>query len=133
MSLGVIYRHRRLGVTLALIGVAFYAVLFPWHIVSQTLLQFDRTALGLAATAPCHERSAEAQGAPSSNSEPAKSRTHCPICSGLASLQTALAGAPEVVIPAREPTCSGSPGLDESLAKAASPTPLSRGPPSLCA
>jgi len=126
----MIHRHRRLGVAFALIGVTFYALLFPWHTVSQTLLQLGRTELGIASLAPCHEKAAEAQGGPANGSKPAKPRTHCPICNGLASLQTALAGAPEIAIPAREPTCLGFLGLDQCLAKAAPPTPLSRGPPS---
>jgi len=129
MSLGVIYYHRRLGVTLALIGVAFYAVLFPWHTVSQTLLQLGRTELGVASIAPCHEKAADARGGPASDSKPGKPRTNCPICNGFASMQTAFAGAAEIAIPAREQTCAASPGLDECLAAAASPTPLSRGPP----
>jgi hypothetical protein len=133
MSLGVIYRYRRPGVTLALIGVAFYAVLFPWHTVSQTLLQLGRTELGVASIAPCHEKAADTQGGPASDSKPAKPRTNCPICNGFASMQTAFAGAAESAIPAREQICAASPGLDECPAAAASPTPLSRGPPDLLA
>ncbi len=131
MILGVIDRRRRLGFSLALIGVAFYAVLFPWHTVSQTLLELGWTQLGVASIAPCHEKAADAQGGPASNTKPAKPRTNCPICNGFASMQTAFAGAAEFAIPPRERICAAAPGLDECPAAAASPTPVSRGPPHL--
>jgi hypothetical protein len=131
MSLGALYNRRRLASAIALIGMAFYAMLFPWHTVSQTALQLGQAELGLAAMPPCHEASAApTQGAPSKDSKPAKPRSHCPICSGFASLQITLAGASGFVIAAPEDAGSVSLPANEHVAEVAPRTPQSRGPPS---
>jgi hypothetical protein len=129
MGLRACPRRRRVAATLALIGVAFYAMLFPWHTVSQTALLLGQAQLGLAAMPPCHE--ATAQGAPSKDSKPAKPRSHCPICSGFASLQITLAGAAHLVIAAPDAVSSVSFAANEQVAEAAPRIPQSRGPPSL--
>lgn len=128
MGLRACLRRRRVAATLALIGVVFYAVLFPWHTVSQTALQLGQAQLGLAAMPPCHE--ATDQGAPSKDSKPAKPRSHCPICSGFASLQITLAGAAGFLIAAPEAVGSVSFATNEPVAEAAPRIPQSRGPPS---
>jgi len=50
MSLRALHKNRGVGAVIALIGMAFYAMLFPWHTVSQTSLLLaeagaDRTTI----------------------------------------------------------------------------------------
>jgi Protein of unknown function (DUF2946) len=130
MGLRACLRRRRVAATLALLGMAFYAMLFPWHTVSQTALQLGQAQLGLAAMPPCHEGSATDQTAPSKDSKPAKPRSHCPICSGFASLQITLAGAAGFLISAPEVGGRVSFATIRHVAEAAPRIPQSRGPPS---
>jgi hypothetical protein len=39
---------------MALIGMAFYAMLFPWHTVSQTAMLLAQAGLGTSAMPLCH-------------------------------------------------------------------------------
>ena len=84
MPLGAFYWHRQLAGALALLSMAFYVVLLPWHTLSQATLQVSQTS---AVEAPCPHAMA---GGGSKTSKPEKPRTHCPICNGLAALQTAI-------------------------------------------
>ncbi len=125
MGLAFMHRRRRLGAALAMFGMAFYAVLFPWHTVSQATLALD-PALAWADAAPmCHSTPADSQ------QKPGAPKTHCPICSGFAALHFALAGA---WITIAVPTTAGAvlaDGTQEHLTAIAVRTPQSRGPPSL--
>jgi hypothetical protein len=105
--------------------MAFYALLFPWHTVSQTSIALAQAGIA-ASTAPiCHT---EASGDPAKPAQPAK-QTHCPICSGFAALQFALAGA-SVALPL-PPQASGKHtlGTEDHLADALVQAAQSRGPP----
>ena len=51
MILDGLDRHRRFAGALALLGMAFYAVLVPWHAVSQA------TGPPLSFEPPCHQAS----------------------------------------------------------------------------
>jgi hypothetical protein len=128
MSLKGLHRRRRLAAAFALAGMAFYAVLLPWHTVSQATNALVGSGLGLTAELPCHNVSASPHGEPSKGSAPSN-KTHCPICSGFAALQLTLAGA---AIDAVTPPEAGSILRDWTLGDLASielPTPKSRGPP----
>ena len=62
MSLKGLHRRRRFAAALALVGMAFYAVLLPWHTVSQATNALVGTGLGITAELPCHNISAEPDG-----------------------------------------------------------------------
>src|SRR6476659_1387446 len=81
MILGDLHRQRQLAGAIALVAMAFYAVLLPWHIVSQAT--GPPLSLGKSFEPPCHQ--ASAAGTP----QPVKPRTHCPICNGLAAFHFA--------------------------------------------
>src|SRR5690242_6745092 len=85
MLLGALHRHRRFTGALALLGMAFYVVLVPWHTVSQASLQLLQANL---VASPCHQTMAQRSSTP----KPDKPTTKCPICNGLAVLQIATSG-----------------------------------------
>src|SRR5262249_27645890 len=89
MGLAGFHGRRRPAAISALIGMAFYAMLFPWHTVSQTSIALAQAGLAASTVPICHT---EAPGDPAKPAQPAK-QTHCPICSGFAALQFALASA----------------------------------------
>jgi hypothetical protein len=123
MLLGALYRHRRFTGALALLGMALYVVLVPWHTLSQTTLQLSQAS---AATAPCpHPMVGEA----SKTSKPEKPRTKCPICNGFAALQMAVSApaCPLSLRLAEEDVAAAS--HEENVAAAGVRTPQSRGPP----
>ena len=131
MALAFVQSHRRLGGTLALLGMAFYAVLIPWHTVSQAsaALAGDRPAL--SAEPPCHE-AASPRGETTKSSHPA-SKTHCPICAGFAALHLALASG-AIALPAPpEPSAALFNVTQQHLAALPVPAPQSRAPPGLAA
>ncbi len=116
MGQALTHRRRRLGTAPALLGMAFYVVLFPWHTVSQATTA-RAGAPAISAATLCHNVSAAPNSEPSKGAKPA-SKTHCPICSGFAALQLALAGA---AMPMLVPPESGSAlfdGTDDHLADA---------------
>ena len=84
-------RLARIGKALALAGMSFYAVLVPWHTVSQATANVVQP--DFASGQPhCHQMLAK-QGLPSKQSTPSGPRTKCPICNGFGALHLA-AGAP---------------------------------------
>jgi hypothetical protein len=85
MILGDLHRQRRFGAAIAIIAMAFYAVLLPWHTVSQAT--GPPLSLGKSFEPPCHQVSAA--GDNGKTPKPAKPRTHCPICNGFAAFQFA--------------------------------------------
>ena len=127
MSLRALHKNRGVGAVIALIGMAFYAMLFPWHTVSQTSLLLAQAGAGTPTIPSCHR---EATGEPAKPAQPVK-QTHCPICSGLAALQLALTS-PPVPLPL-PPQFVGKflHGTETNLAEASVLPPHNRGPPSL--
>ncbi len=118
MVWGVKRKHRRTAAALALLGVAFYVLLLPWHLTSQFAAQIHRADLGIFADAMC-----------TSDGAPAAPATSCPICKGLAAFQLAMA-APEAATLAVMP--HATPVLiiaRDDVAGSDLPTPRSRGPP----
>jgi hypothetical protein len=100
MSLGGFHRHRRLAGALALAGMAFYAVLLPWHTVSQTTIQLAQSDVATFLQPPCHQSAAMAGQNSKSHSKP---QTHCPICNGFAALHLVVS-APTNVLTVRVAT-----------------------------
>lgn len=124
MLRGVQRTRRRLAGALALLGVAFYALLLPWHLTSQFDRQLFAAEFGDTAQLIC---SSSTDGAPSMPGAPGST---CPICKGLAAFQLALTPAPTVV----PPIIAGRTVLTLPVREAAIglilPSPRSRGPPS---
>jgi hypothetical protein len=85
MILGDLHRQRRFGAAIAIIAMAFYTVLFPWHTVSQAT--GPPPGLGKSFEPPCHQVSAARDNG--KTPQPAKPRTHCPICNGFAAFHFA--------------------------------------------
>ena len=120
MVWGVQRRHRRIAAALALLGVAFYALLLPGHLTSQFNAQLYKAEVGMFADAMC--LSGDEGGKPM----PA---TNCPICKGLAAFQLAMTP-PEQVMPPVMPHASAViAAVREDVARASIPPPRSRGPP----
>jgi len=124
MAQGGLHRHRRFAGALALAGMAFYAVLLPWHTVSQATAQLTQSDLARSFEPPCHDASAA-----SKSPQPLKRRTNCPICNGFAALHFGVI-APVNVLPVRVVVsallpCTG----EDNVADAPVRTPQCRGPP----
>jgi len=110
---------------LALLGLAFYALLLPLHLTSQFERQLFAADYGFAAQAICNTDDDNAAG----TSKPHAPASSCPICKGLAAFQLALAPAPSIVAP---PTLIHAPialALYEDVAGATTVPARSRGPP----
>lgn len=120
MSLRALHKNRGVGAVIALIGMAFYAMLFPWHTVSQTSLLLAQAGAGTTTIPSCHR---EATGEPAKAAQPVKQ--------GLAALQLALTS-PPVSLPL-PPQFVGKflHGTETNLAEASVLPPHNRGPPSL--
>ena len=131
MCLRGFQRHRRFTGSLALAGMAFYAVLLPWHTVSQVASEIAPTALAGLSEPPCHQNAAEAPGQDTKAPEPSKPRTHCPICNGFAALQLAVADTAIAMLALPELGSTHFAGTDDHLADAWVHAPQIRGPPSL--
>jgi hypothetical protein len=105
--------------------MAFYAVLLPWHTVSQAI-----TPLLVAAQAmepPCPDHPAPGNG----KQDPDKPRTNCPICKGLGTLHLAV-GANVFAVAATVGASSPLPQApDDDLVPGTKIAPQSRGPPVL--
>jgi hypothetical protein len=98
MALGGLHRCRRIAGAVALVGMAFYAVLFPWHTVSQAAAQFLPSTLEKSSKPICHDSEPLPSDGGSKSSPPAKPPSQCPICKGFAALQLALVGAVHVFV-----------------------------------
>jgi hypothetical protein len=121
MVLGALLRRRRLPGALALAGMAFYAVLLPWHIASDSKLAQAGFELKLG------QKSRSDAQKPS----PAKPPEQCPMCKDFAGFQlTLVGGAIHVIIP-REFADALFDTSQDHLAEASVPPPQSRGPPHL--
>jgi hypothetical protein len=129
MSLKGPYRRRRFVAALAIVGMAFYTVLVPWHTVSQATTALVSSRLGITSAAPCHDASAATKNKQSSKGSAPSNKSHCPICSGFAALQLTLAGAAiDVVTPPEAGDILHQCTL-EQLAGTKLRAPQSRGPP----
>lgn len=118
--LGGVKRSRgSFAAALALLGVAFYALLLPGHLVSQFKTAVLAADLGIFAGDLCT----------SDGSNPAMPAPSCPICKGTAAYQLALTP-PDVAVLAPLPRTAIVLALvQDDIAGAAVPTPRSRGPP----
>ncbi len=105
--------------------MAFYAVLVPWHTVSQAITPL--LAAAEAIDPPCHDHAAMADG----QSGPGKSRTNCPICKGLGTLNLATAAQAFLVIAMSRESTPLPQAPDEDLVPGEDVIPQSRGPPLL--
>ncbi len=105
--------------------MAFYAVLVPWHTVSQAI-----TPLLAAAEAVAHPVTTTGQRRKASRG-PAKPRTNCPICKGLGTLNLATAAQAFLVIANVAESTPLPRAPDEDLVPGEDVIPQSRGPPLL--
>ena len=135
MAIALAHRYSRFGGTLALLRMAFYAVLIPWHAVSQANAALSGERITLTAEPPCHDGASSPSGTRSETtkgSQPA-GKTHCPICTGFAALHLALA-ATAIALPA--PSGPGAARVfapQQHLVALPVPAPQSRAPPPLAA
>jgi hypothetical protein len=129
MSLRLLHKTRRVGGVIALVGMVFYAMLFPWHTVSQTTLLLAQAGVGTSIIPICHR---EATGEPAKPAQPTK-QTHCPICNGFAAPQLALTSPPISLSLPTELVGKLLHSTEADLAEASGLTPHNRGPPSLSA
>jgi hypothetical protein len=123
MGLGL-HRGRRLAGAIALVGMAFYAVLIPWHTVSQAAAQLPHPSDKLSQP-NCH--SSGPQG--SKGSLPAKPLSQCPICKGFAALQFALSGTTSLAFIPSAITDFTTQSAEDSLSARLIQAPQNRGPP----
>ena len=130
MALGGFHRCRRIAGAMALAGMAFYAVLFPWHTASQAAAQLVASTLEKPSKHICHESEPSSDGG-SKRSPPAKPLSQCPICKGSAALQLALVGAANVVFARREASASAPRMADDGITARPVRAPQNRGPPLL--
>jgi len=121
MVLGALLRRRKLAGALALAGMAFYAVVLPWHIASDSSL--TRTAFELK-TACTAQSNAE-------KPSPTKPLEQCPMCKDFAGFQLTLVGGAIIAVIPREIGEALSDTSHDHLAEASVPPPQSRGPPHL--
>lgn len=121
MTGGVKRTYRLVAASFALAGIAFYALLLPWHFTSQLERQLFEAEFGAASAVMCGTANdPAAPGAPSSN---------CPICKGLAAFQLAIAPAAALLAPPALRATSLDLPVADHVAGASLPTPRSRGPP----
>lgn len=130
MALGGLYRCRRIAGAIALAGMSFYAVLFPWHTVSQAAAQLVASTLEKPPKQICHDGGPSSDGG-SKHSPPAKPLSQCPICKGSAALQLALVGAANVVFLCPEASASAPRMAEDGIAARLVRAPQNRGPPLL--
>jgi hypothetical protein len=123
MMWGVKRTHRKTAAALALLGVAFYALLLPWHLTSQFSAQLYRADVGMFADSMCSP----------DGSNPALPASNCPICKGLAAFHLALATPDAALLPAMPHASPVLTIVQDDVAGVAVPHPRSRGPPPLYA
>jgi hypothetical protein len=129
MSLGGFPRHHRFAGVLALAGMAFYAVLLPWHTVSQATAEIAPTRLAGLSEPPCHQKAAAMAGRGIKAPEPSKPRTRCPICSGFVALHLAVSPPTNTLAVTLDAGALLPPAATDDLAEAAVYAPQNRGPP----
>lgn len=112
-------KHKRIAAALALLGVAFYVLLLPWHLTSQFSIQLQQAEAGMFAGSMCL----------SEGSAPAMPATSCPICKGLAAFHMALADPGTFALPEMAHSAPVAAVLRDDVAELSVPRPNSRGPP----
>jgi hypothetical protein len=120
MVWGVQRKYRRVAAALALLGVAFYALLLPGHLTSQFNAQLYKADVGMFADAMC------LSGEHGSKPMPA---TSCPICKGIAAFQLAMAPPEQATLPVMPHAVAVLASMQDDVAGIRLPTPRSRGPP----
>ena len=130
MALGGLHRCRRIAGAVALAGMAFYAVLFPWHTVSQATAQLLPSKLAKPSKPLCHDGGPSSDGG-SKSSPPAKPLSQCPICKGFGALQLALVSAAKVVFVRPESSASAYRMGEDGISARPVRAPQNRGPPLL--
>jgi hypothetical protein len=125
MGRGKWHTLRKVAAAFALLSVALYALLLPWHLTSQFNAQLFKAEFGQLSAALC------TSGETSSPTTPGAPGTSCPICKGLAAFHFAVA-------PAAQPELAPPPVLAivykrsrSDLTSTESVTPRNRGPPTL--
>ena len=126
MGLGWLHRYRHSTGAVALAGMAFYAVLLPWHIVSQAT--GPPLSLGKSFEPPCHQASAAGDNA--KTPQPVKPRTHCPICNGFAAFHFAAPAPTSALFVGPAVHAAIVQTVEDGLVAVTPRTPQSRGPPS---
>ena len=127
MGVSLMHRCRRIGGTLALLGMAFYVVLL--RVARRSPKRPCCSSRPSLERAPYRCAAGGSDRADQPAKEPSK-QTHCPICSGYAALQFAVEGSAGAVLALPE---LGSLTFDSSqdhLAPALVHVPQSCGPPS---
>ncbi len=112
-----LHKYRVCGAALALLGVALYALLLPWHLTSQFSAQLHHA--DVVAGVICS----------TDGSSPAMPASSCPICKGLASFQLALAPADVVGLPAMPHAAPLLTSVKDDVAALVPARPHNRGPP----
>jgi hypothetical protein len=125
MILGDLHRQRRFAGAIALVAMAFYTVLLPWHIVSQAT--GPPLSLGKSFEPPCHQASAAGDNA--KTPQPAKPRTHCPICNGFAAFHYAAPASASAAFVRPAVHAALLHTVEDGLVGVTAPAPQSRGPP----
>ena len=126
MGLGWLHQYRRSAGAVALAGMAFYAVLLPWHTVSQAT--GPPLSLGKSFEPPCHQ--ALAAGDNAKTPQPAKPRTHCPICNGFAAFHFAAPAPASALLVRPAVHAAILHTVEDGLVGVIARAPQSRGPPS---
>jgi hypothetical protein len=126
MGLGWLHQYRRSAGAGALAGMAIYAVLLPWHIVSQAT--GPPLSLGKSFEPPCHQASAAGDNA--KTPQPVKPRTHCPICNGFAAFHFAAPAPTSALLVGPAVHAAIVQTVEDGLVAVTPRTPQSRGPPS---
>jgi hypothetical protein len=121
MGLGRLHQYRRSAGAVALAGMAFYVALLPWHTVSQA------TGPPLSFEPPCHQASTVGNA---KTPQPAKPRTHCPICNGFAAFHFAAPASASALLVRPAIQAAILPTVQDGVVGAIVRAPQSRGPPS---
>jgi hypothetical protein len=114
--------YRRAAAAIALLGVAFYTLLLPWHLTSQFAAQLFAAEFGISADAMCRAN-------PHDRSVPGAPATSCPICKGLASFDLAVAPPAQAELPAPPIAAAAVAYVRAHIAGAGVANPRNRGPP----
>jgi hypothetical protein len=106
--------------------MAFYAVLVPWHVLSQATTPLQ-SELAKSFKSPCHQSSATPPEG-SKNRQPLK-QTNCPICNGFAALHLAVIAPVNVVLMRLTANALLPQAGEDNVADAPGRKPHCRGPP----
>jgi hypothetical protein len=132
--MGLIRFNRGLAGAAALLGIAFYAVLLPWHIVSQASIALGDPAPAISAEHhPCHDHDETAAADDTAKGARPASKTHCPICTGFGVLHLAVASVAIAFLAPPDRLAVILDSTEDHLADVLVQSPQSRAPPRLTA